>query len=113
MLEFVDAYLVDAVARTNEKPSATFRYGLTLCAVCDSNDIHSAGWSGASQGIVSAQFRSHFIDISPLDGKPAERDAPRGFDRSRERSSGGQSDRRPAPKEQPPPETLRQKDRIG
>jgi len=31
----------------------------------------------------------------------------------RERSFGGQSDRRPAPKEQPPPETLRQKDRIG
>src|ERR1041384_1442428 len=31
----------------------------------------------------------------------------------RERSSGGQSDRRPAPKEQPPPETLRQKDRVG
>jgi hypothetical protein len=75
--------------------------------------IRFAGWFGASQGAFDTQFRSHFSDISPLDGKPAERDAPRGFDRSRERSSGGQSDRRPAPKEQPPPETLRQKDRIG
>jgi len=64
-------------------------------------------------GVFHTQFRSHFSDISPLDGKPAGSDAPRGFDRSRERSSGGQSDRRPAPKEQPPPETLRQKDRIG
>jgi hypothetical protein len=75
--------------------------------------IHFAGWFGASQGIVCRQFRSQFSDISPLDGKLPGSDAPRGFDRSRERPSGGQSDRRPAPKEQPPPETLRQKDRIG
>jgi hypothetical protein len=74
---------------------------------------HFAGWFGASQGIVCTQFRSYFSDISPLDGKLPGSDAPRGFDRSRERSYGGQSDRRTAPKEQPPPETLRQKDRIG
>ena len=79
----------------------------------DSDITHFAGWFGASQGVFLTHFRSHFGDISPLDGKPAGSDAPRGFDRSRERSSGGQSDRRPAPKEQPPPETLRQKDRIG
>jgi hypothetical protein len=66
-----------------------------------------------STGDFDAQFASQFRDISPLDGKPFGSDAPRGFDRSRERPSGGQSDRRPAPKEQPPPETLRQKDRIG
>src|SRR4051812_34566524 len=65
------------------------------------------------EGMVGTRIPSQFRDISPLDGKLFGSDAPRGFDRSRERSSGGQSDRRPAPKEQPPPETLRQKDRIG
>jgi len=59
------------------------------------------------------QFRSQLRNIWPLDGKPSGSDAPAGFDRLRERSSGGQSDHRSAPKEQPPPETLRQKDRIG
>ena len=95
-------YIVGKIAFNNEIRSA-LRLGCT----------HFAGWFDASQGIVCMQFVSQFRGISPLDGKLPGSDAPRGFDRSRERSSGGQSDRRPAPKEQPPPETLRQKDRIG
>jgi len=42
---------------------------------------HFAGGFGDLQGAPNRQLRSQFRDISPLDGKPAARDAPRGFDR--------------------------------
>jgi hypothetical protein len=66
---------------SNKMPSSALRLGLARFAGC----------FGDLQGAPNPAFRSHSRNIWPLDGKPLPRDAPRGFDRLRERSSGGQT----------------------